>query len=237
MMRIGLLANIDAPYLGYQIEAMLERGIRPACILIDEKNESLHQKEIERERTQGQMPFRPLHEFAAHAIPVYFVGSHNGAECVSLVECLQIDILVNCGTPRILTEKILATPSRGVLNCHPGLLPMFRGCTCVEWALYLDEPVGNTVHLMSKDIDAGPIVSKKRTDALPGDTYSDLRCRVYRDGHALMAEAILLLENGLVLDPPPSLDEGRYFPVIATDKLTEAVGRLERGLYSGRGCR
>lgn len=44
------------------------------------------------------------------------------------------------------------------MNCHPGLLPKFRECTCVEWAVYLDEEVGNTVHFMNEKIDEGPII-------------------------------------------------------------------------------
>ena len=60
----------------------------------------------------------------------------------------KIDLLVNAGTPRILKSNLLKAPSIGVINCHPGILPDFRGCTCVEWAIYLDQPIGNTVHLI-----------------------------------------------------------------------------------------
>ena len=61
----------------------------------------------------------------------------------------------------IVKESLLKIPREGTLNCHPGLLPRYRGCTCLEWALYEDEPVGATCHFVTPEIDAGDIVRKE----------------------------------------------------------------------------
>jgi methionyl-tRNA formyltransferase len=66
--------------------------------------------------------------------------------------------LVVLGGTRILRPHLLAIPTRGTINAHPGLLPWLRGSSSVEWALYEDVAVGSTVHFVEVGIDTGPII-------------------------------------------------------------------------------
>ena len=79
-----------------------------------------------------------------------FVSNHNNSSLVKLVKSKKIDLLISCSSPRIIKDELLSAPKIGILNCHPGLLPYYRGCNCVEWALYNNDKVGNTCHLMTK---------------------------------------------------------------------------------------
>ena len=161
MLKIGLLSAKGAPMLGQQIASLIDYKVHIDALVLDKKEPRQRDLEIYQDRTGGKMPPMDLNNFGRDQFSVYCVENHNDAETINIVRELGLDILVNAGTPRILKRPILDAPHMGVLNCHPGLLPEFRGCTCVEWALYLDEQVGNTIHWMSEGIDEGPILKKR----------------------------------------------------------------------------
>ena len=49
-----------------------------------------------------------------------------------------------------------------ILNCHPGILPYYKGCNSPEWAFLNKDNIGATVHLMNERyIDGGKIIFKK----------------------------------------------------------------------------
>ena len=90
----------------------------------------------------------------------------NSSEGVRIVRQHGIDLLVYLGGGGILREAILAAPTLGVLNAHMGLLPAYRGMNVTEWALWNDDPVGCTVHLIVRGIDTGEIISTRRVDVM-----------------------------------------------------------------------
>jgi len=231
--RVGLLSTIDAPLLGRQINDLLDLGCRIDTILFDSKIMSVKDHEIHHERTAGRMPPIPLDTFEQAEIPAYFVHNHNSSFTAKLVQRLELDLLVNAGTPRILTKEALAAPRIGVLNCHPGMLPEYRGCTCVEWAVYLDEQVGNTVHLMSEGIDEGDIVMKEGLSFSSTDNYRDVRLKVFSAGSRLMARAVNEIQTRKI-NPGQFIPQGKgeYRPVIDAVKMALVYRKLEEGRYA-----
>ena len=98
-------------------------------------------KDLHEERTSGRMQRIGYESFEALAVPIYFVRDHNSPAAISLLAKLRIDLAANAGTPRILSEQFLGVPAVGTLNCHPGMLPQFRGCSAVE-----STPLGKIIH-------------------------------------------------------------------------------------------
>jgi methionyl-tRNA formyltransferase len=231
-LRVGLLGTLDAPFLGHIARELLDREIAIDAILLDSKSETPRDRAIHEERTGGRLPPVPLESFADRTPPSFFVDSHNSETTGALVRRLGLDLLLNAGTPRILKAPILGAPTIGVLNAHPGLLPRFRGCTAVEWALYLDEPVGVTVHLMTEGIDEGPILAQEPVTVTRGDGYVDVRVKVHEAANRLLAESVEGLARGSLAaaDFKPQ-GEGRYFSVIEPDKMDTLKRKLERGEY------
>jgi methionyl-tRNA formyltransferase len=144
-MKFGLLTTTDAPLLGHLIKELMSINAIPDIIIFDSKGIQEKDKAIHEDRTEGKIPVIPLNNFKVK-IPTYFVESHNDENCIDIIVKKKIDLLVNAGTPRILKGKILNITKQGIINCHPGLLPDFKGCSCVEWAIYYDKKVGNTIH-------------------------------------------------------------------------------------------
>ncbi len=231
-MKIGVLTTVDAPLLGRQIQDILDAGQRIEAIIFDSQSVSERDHKIHEERTGGHLPPVPLWRFEKHAIPCYFVARHDSSETTQLVRQLGLDVLINGGTPRILKGSILDMPRFGVLNCHPGLLPMFRGCTCVEWAIYLDEQIGNTVHRMTEGIDEGPVLLSEPLTFAKTDGYIDVRVKVYAHASRMMGKALRLLDCGEMSEKDfTPQKEGRYFRVIDAEKMREVLAKLDAGLY------
>ncbi|HYD20745.1 MAG TPA: formyltransferase family protein, partial [Flavipsychrobacter sp.] len=67
----------------------------------------------------------------------------------------------------------------GVLNCHMGILPRYKGMDVVEWPLLLNDKdnVGVTTHFMDKGVDTGRIIAKEYIKPRAGETIAQLRQR------------------------------------------------------------
>ena len=235
-MRVGLLSTLDAPFLGYIIREFIKLNISISSIILDAKMQDPKDHRIHEERTGSRLPPLPLDRFESLTIPFYFVTSHSSGITEDLVRKLKLDLLVNAGTPRILKPTILNAPTIGIVNCHPGLLPQFRGCTCVEWAIFLDEQIGNTVHFMNEGIDEGPIVLQEGLTFNKCDQYIDVRIKVYEHGNALLAKGVKkIIPEGLTPCNLPPQGKGRYFEVVPPDKMGKVLEKLERGEYAYQG--
>ena len=85
-----------------------------------------------------------------------------------------------------------------ILNIHPSLLPSFPGVDAQRQALEHGVRVsGATVHFVTPDLDAGPIVMQAAVPVLEGDTVDTLSARILVEEHRIYPEAIgRLLEGG-----------------------------------------
>ena len=232
-LKIALLSTTTSEILGYIIEKLLDYKTPIHSVIMTPKISNNKNKSIWRERTRGQLPLIPIHRFENYRIPFYFVSNHSSEASAQFVEDSNIDLLVNVGTPRILKKNILNAPKIGIVNCHPGLLPNFRGCTCVEWAIYKNEKIGNTVHLMSEKIDEGPILIQESLLFKKSDQYHDVRTKVYKHGFELMARGIKkIIDNPLHnFKNVEYVKNGRYFEVIDDNKMDEVFNKIDLGNY------
>jgi phosphoribosylglycinamide formyltransferase 1 len=86
-----------------------------------------------------------------------------------------------------------------VINVHPSLLPAFGGgMDAVRQALDHGVKVtGATVHLVTEDVDAGPILAQEAVRVEDGDTEATLLERIHQAEYRILPEAIRLLESRL----------------------------------------
>lgn len=96
------------------------------------------------------------------------------------------DILCLAGFMRILTPGFVGRFKGRMLNIHPSLLPKYPGLHTHDRALAAgDAEAGCTVHEVTADLDAGPILGQARVPVLPGDTSETLAARVLLAEHRL----------------------------------------------------
>jgi len=114
-----------------------------------------------------------------------------------------VEIVVDAGYDRIHTRPFLEAFRGRIVNIHPSLLPEFSGSMdAVEQALQSGVDVtGATVHLVTEDLDAGPILAQERVPVLKGDTVETLRGRIHEAEHRILPAAIRLLEARLAESP------------------------------------
>ena len=231
-LRFAILAGDEAPYLGFICDALFELDMVPHCVIVDSRRPTAKDIEIEKERTEGKLVYGRDGKGTLNQVSRVHLDNHNSKETIDCIKSNDIELLISAGTPRILGSEILRAPPNGILNCHPGILPHFRGCTCVEWAIYLDQPVGNSVHFMSPGIDEGPVVMTEECPIVLGDSYSDVRVRVYRHGFGLLARAAKYVSTAHLCPAEfPPQGRGTYYKPINTSALQEARKKINNGTY------
>ena len=95
-----------------------------------------------------------------------------------------------------------------MLNIHPSLLPAFPGLDAQRQALEYGVRVsGATVHLVTSELDGGPIVTQAAVPVLDDDTVETLSARILVEEHRIYPEAIRV-----VLDGGWSVDGRRFVP-------------------------
>ena len=108
-------------------------------------------------------------------------------------------LVVDAGYDRIHTRPFLDAFEGRIVNVHPSLLPMFGGSMdAIEQALESGlKFTGATVHVVTADVDGGPILVQDSVPILEGDTVESLRRRVHEVEHRILPEGIRMMEARL----------------------------------------
>ena len=116
----------------------------------------------------------------------------------------EVELVVDAGYDRIHTEPFLEAFGGRIVNVHPSLLPDFAGgMDAVEQALHAGvRTTGATVHLVTGDLDAGPILVQESVPVLTGDTVEMLRRRIHEAEYRILPQAIRSMEARLAKSSP-----------------------------------
>ncbi len=111
----------------------------------------------------------------------------------------EIDAEIVClaGFMRILSPQFVAKWSGRMINIHPSLLPLFPGLESHSRALEAGVTLhGCSVHFVTAEMDAGPIIAQAAVPVLAGDDADKLAARVLRAEHKLYPAALSLVAQG-----------------------------------------
>ena len=165
------------------------------------------------------------------SIPCITFRDFNSTDAAARLKALSPDLIVFTGGG-LIRENILSIPSLGVMNCHAGILPEYRGMDVVEWPILEEGPeraqVGLTLHLMDRGVDTGPVLLKHRETMLPDESLSDLRKRLEGQMVDLVLEGILKLHDGSLEAVPQAEQDGRQYYVMHP-RLKEVVSMKLQG--------
>ncbi len=127
---------------------------------------------------------------------------------ITWLNLFQVDLVVLAGWMRILSAPFLAQFPNRVINIHPALIPdggtgsafttqdgstipVFRGLHAVRQALDSGTHVtGSSVHYVTPEVDAGPVICREEVAILPGDSEESLHERLKVVEHRLIVQAI-----------------------------------------------
>ena len=132
------------------------------------------------------------------------------AAIVRELQARRVDLVCLAGFMRLVGRPLLEAFPQRILNIHPSLLPAFPGLDAQRQALeYGVSVAGATVHVVTAELDGGPIVLQAAVPVLPDDTVESLSARILIEEHRLYPRAV-----GLVLDGQWRV-EGRRFRLTA----------------------
>lgn len=110
-----------------------------------------------------------------------------------------VELIVLAGFMRIFSPWFPERWAGRIINIHPSLLPAFPGLRVQQQALDAGVRVsGCTVHLVTTELDAGPIIAQAAVPVLAGDTADTLAARILRQEHRLYPLAVRWFAEGRI---------------------------------------
>jgi phosphoribosylglycinamide formyltransferase-1 len=119
-------------------------------------------------------------------------------ELVRELQARSVRLVCLAGFMRICTPVMVQAFPNAILNIHPSLLPLFPGLHPQRQALEHGVKVsGVTVHLVTDDLDAGPIVVQRTVPVIDDDDEASLAARILVEEHQAYPDAVrILIEDG-----------------------------------------
>ena len=140
-------------------------------------------------------------------------------EVARQLKAREVSLVCLAGFMRRIGAPLIDAFPNAVLNIHPSLLPSFPGIDAQRQALQHGVKIsGVTVHLVTAELDDGPIVVQRSVPVLQGDTSETLAARILVEEHRAYPEAVQL-----VLDGRWKL-EGRRFEPLMKEEPRDAPG-------------
>ena len=138
-------------------------------------------------------------------VPTFFLSHKEksrkefDAEMTAILKEHAVDLVLLIGFMRILSAKFCQEWQDRLLNVHPSLLPKYAGGmdTNVHEDVLKngDSETGCTIHFVTDEVDAGPILIQKKCNVEPDETVDTLKTKVQKLEGMAFIEAIQLIQN------------------------------------------
>lgn len=173
------------------LDRVSDRYIPATCRALITDNPAAYA--IERARLAGVpyevVPFRSYSDKRAYE-----------AALISAIQKYDPDLVVLAGYMRILGSEIVQMYAGRMINIHPSLLPSFPGLHAQEQAVrYGVKVAGCTVHFVTDDMDAGPVIIQRTVPVIDTDDGDTLADRILMEEHLAFPEAIRLFFEGRLI--------------------------------------
>ena len=233
MLRAVLLTTWGSPVATLYAKRLSELSNVEWFIVYD-RNEKIARdiQRIYKERFEDQSPqFEPVENYLNSTAPIQVSGI-NSEETISKLQEITPDFMILAGTG-IIKAPMLQISRIGVLNCHPGILPRYRGCTCVEWAIHEDQPVGASCHFVTEEIDAGDILHQAEMLIYQGDDYRTVRLRMLDFQAEVMRDGVkkLIETEPNIAVTPFDRSKASYYKPIPDDLLEQVKAKIKNNEY------
>ena len=113
------------------------------------------------------------------------------------LQARDVGLVCLAGFMRLVGGPLIEAFPNRILNIHPSLLPAFPGLDAQRQAIEHGVKVsGVTVHLVTAELDGGPIVVQRAVPVVTGDTPESLSARILEEEHRAYPEAVRLILDG-----------------------------------------
>jgi len=156
-------------------------------------------------------------------IPVNACVDANDPNTIQFIKDLKPDLIISAYFNQILKSSIIDVPKFGVLNVHPGWLPVYRGVMAYFWVLKNgNESAGVSVHWIDEGIDTGALVARRSIVIKPGMTQQ----RVLTITAIIGARLLKRIGKNLLSGKMPETitvenEKPSYYPMPGSDDFNE----------------
>jgi len=186
--RLGVLISGRGSNLQALIEAIAERRLDASIALVISNRADA--TGLERARAAG---------IEAICVPHRAFATRDDYDRALVKELRARDVGLVClaGFMRLVGAPLIEAFPNRILNIHPSLLPAFPGLDAQTQAIEHGVKVsGATVHLVTAELDGGPIVVQRAVPVMPGDTAETLAARILEQEHRAYPEAVQMVLDG-----------------------------------------
>lgn len=177
--------------------------------------------------TDNEMPFMSVKKFCkANGIEFFTTSDLNVEHVHQFLDIKKPDCIAFTGGG-LLRQGIIDRAGKGVINCHMGILPYYRGMDVVQWPILNKDfmNVGMTTHIIDSGVDTGNILEITKVSP---DDYSSLKS-LRNKFEILMPQALTRACKGLLdgtIKPVPQANQEGLQHFICTDRLAPYVDQL-----------
>jgi phosphoribosylglycinamide formyltransferase-1 len=213
MLRVAVLASGN----GSNLQALLDRiasghvDARVTLVLSDRKDAVALQRARKADvPSTAVLPPEPGETSADH-----------NRRLLAVLQAERPDLVVLAGYMRIVGKPVLSAFAGRLVNIHPALLPAFKGLKAVQQAIDAGvAEAGCTTHLVTADLDGGPILVQAGLKVRPGEAVESLQRRILALEHVVLPRTVQLFAEGRVaadgrIAPGPSWRTRQDLPLVS----------------------
>lgn len=148
-------------------------------------------------------------------IPIYEVKDFHEQKFLEKIKEKNIDLILFTGGG-LIRSSLINIPKYGIINCHMGILPEYRGMDCTYWAILNNDfkSIGYTTHLIDQGVDTGNIIKNYYIKNLLNKSSDDLVKEIeYNMAPAIIESTLLLLNDNIKLRSQNKEDGKQYYVI------------------------
>ena len=120
------------------------------------------------------------------------------AECLKICQAENIDLIVLIGYMRIITKVLIEPYQDKIVNIHPSLLPKYPGMDLdvhKEVLKNQEKETGCTLHFVTEDLDAGPVILQEKVIIAENETPESLKAKVQEKEKEVILKGIRMFAD------------------------------------------
>ena len=194
-MELKIIYYGDGPWAHLALKGLISEGFRILLIVVRNDHRDAELLKIAKENN----------------IKATYHKNINSEDFMNQLGELGPNIGISMSFNQIFKEASLLYFEKGIINCHAGKLPFYKGRNILNWALINDEKeIGITCHYVDKGIDTGDIILQKTIPITDEDNYATLLTKSIKLCPEVLIESVKLISNKTVKRKKQT-GQGSYF--------------------------
>ena len=164
-----------------------------------------------------------------YGIDILYCNNFHENKIIQEIKLKNCDLIVFTGGG-IIKKNLLTIPKIGILNCHMGILPAYRGMDCHTWSILNNDfdCIGLTTHFMDEGIDTGNILKTKKIRLDDIERYEDIEDALEFHMTDFTVQTILEINKSIYKELPQSRNDGKqYFSIKNKDLFNQAKQKFD----------